>query len=50
MSKESIGVIVYYKAIHVIPTLVPETTSNSTTSPSPTLLRYFLGLFLEMAV
>lgn len=31
-------------------TFSPSTTSNSTVSPSPTLRRYFLGLFFFMAV
>jgi len=31
-------------------TFSPSTTSNSTVSPSPTLRRYFLGLFFLMAV
>ena len=31
-------------------TFSPSTTSNSTASPSPTLLKYFFGLFLMMAV
>ena len=33
-----------------INTFSPDTTSNSTVSPSPTLRKNFLGLFLLMAV
>lgn len=44
-----------YKTAHQLEiketlTFSPSTTSNSTVSPSPTLRRYFLGLFFFMAV